>query len=342
MKIKGALDELQLFTCCFNKRNDTKSPVLQPVRINLAGSTKPGQGLHMEVISSDIHIAVTPGTLELLNRCQATLTAKHGPDEDESKGETDFSNIWESKTFEDCDFWFLKTEMAQDAMATLAEEPQAVEVAPVTPLSEMVIVTMPSIIVTVEAGVGNKTMPMMLLETSFQGVVRDFSSLLHIESSLNVQMWYYNSRLALWEPLIEPVESHNGSQVVHVPWELKMEVEFNDVNATASSFEDSTLSNETETEALQLQPLMNVSISSKENLELTVTKTSLDVISTLGEGFKTAMKDGLPKIGSLSRAPYQVCNYAGLPVELNLESSSFKVRLFLLKMCVQLLLLSFA
>lgn len=96
---------------------------------------------------------------------------------------------------------------------------------------------------------------------------------------------YYNSRLALWEPLIEPVESHNGSQVVHVPWELKMEVEFNDLNAPAGSFEDSTLSNETETEALQLQPLMNVSIFSKENLEISVTKTCLDVISTLGEGF---------------------------------------------------------
>lgn len=110
-----------------------------------------------------------------------------------------------------------------------------------------------------------------------------------------------------------------------------MEVEFNDINATNSSFEDSTLSNETEAEALQLQPLMNVSISSKENLEISVTKTSLDVISTLGEGFKTAMKDGLPKIGLLSAAPYQVCNHTGLPVELNLGSSSFKVSI--LKLC---------
>ncbi|KAJ1520910.1 hypothetical protein ONE63_003990 [Megalurothrips usitatus] len=323
MKIKGALDELQLFTCCFNKRNDTKSPVLQPVRIDLAGSTKPGQGLHMEVVSSDIRIAVTPGTLELLNRCQATLTAKHGPDADETKEESDYSRIWDIKTFDDCAFWFFKTEMAEDVMAL--PEQSVVEAVPVTPLSEMVIVTMPSIVVTVEAGVGNKTLPLILLETNFQGVIRDFSSLLHVDSSLSVQMWYYNSRLALWEPLIEPVESHNGSQVVHVPWELKMEVEFNDVNATTASFEDSTLSNETETEAMQLQPLMNVSISSKENLEITVTKTSLDVIGTLMEGFQTAMKDGLPKIGSLSAAPYQVCNHTGLPVELNLGSSSFKL-----------------
>lgn len=192
MKIRGALEELQLFTCCFNKRADTKSLVLQPVRINLDGSTKPGRGLHMEVISSDIRIAVTPGTLELLNRCQATLTSKSGPDEDESMSESDYSNIWETKSFEDSQFWFLKTEMAQDAMAALdeASEPEPVEAIPITPLSELVIVTMPSIVVTVEAGVGNKTMPMILLETSFQGFIRDFSSLLHIESSLNVQMWY--------------------------------------------------------------------------------------------------------------------------------------------------------
>lgn len=39
-------------------------------------------------------------------------------------------------------------------------------------------------------------------------------------------MGYYNSRLALWEPLIEPVEVEKDGKVQFVPWELKLEVIF--------------------------------------------------------------------------------------------------------------------
>lgn len=37
-------------------------------------------------------------------------------------------------------------------------------------------------------------------------------------------MGYYNSRLALWEPLIEPVEILSEGVNKQVPWELKLEV----------------------------------------------------------------------------------------------------------------------
>lgn len=37
-------------------------------------------------------------------------------------------------------------------------------------------------------------------------------------------MSYYNSSLALWEPLIETVETILDNRTVHVPWELKATV----------------------------------------------------------------------------------------------------------------------
>lgn len=39
-----------------------------------------------------------------------------------------------------------------------------------------------------------------------------------------MQMGYYNSYLALWEPLIEPVEVEKDGKLTYVPWELKVEV----------------------------------------------------------------------------------------------------------------------
>lgn len=45
-----------------------------------------------------------------------------------------------------------------------------------------------------------------------------------IESTLAMQMGYYNSSLALWEPLIEPVEVVAENVVTYHPWELKLDV----------------------------------------------------------------------------------------------------------------------
>jgi vacuolar protein sorting-associated protein 13A/C len=37
-------------------------------------------------------------------------------------------------------------------------------------------------------------------------------------------MAYYNSRLALWEPLIEPEEQLQDGRLLHCPWELRADV----------------------------------------------------------------------------------------------------------------------
>lgn len=91
-------------------------------------------------------------------------------------------------------------------------------------LKELCIVAMPSFVLTLEAGVGNKTLPMLLLESSFHGSVNDWSSQMTVDASLTLQVGYYNSRLAMWEPLIEPVEVIEGNKSTYVPWELKLEV----------------------------------------------------------------------------------------------------------------------
>lgn len=41
-------------------------------------------------------------------------------------------------------------------------------------------------------------------------------------------MGYYNTRLALWEPLIEPVEKKVGDSMTFEPWELKLELSMNE------------------------------------------------------------------------------------------------------------------
>ena len=65
------------------------------------------------------------------------------------------------------------------------------------------------LIVTVEAGHGNNTLPMILLESKLTGEVRNWSGRLSVTASTQLEMAYYNSKFALWEPVIEPIGELN-------------------------------------------------------------------------------------------------------------------------------------
>jgi hypothetical protein len=44
------------------------------------------------------------------------------------------------------------------------------------PTGEVCVLTAPSVVITVEAGVGNQTLPMILVDIGFQGSVKDWST----------------------------------------------------------------------------------------------------------------------------------------------------------------------
>lgn len=47
---------------------------------------------------------------------------------------------------------------------------------------------------------------------------------LTLDGVMTLQVAYYNSRLALWEPLVEPVEGVKAGEIV--PWQLQLQVSF--------------------------------------------------------------------------------------------------------------------
>ena len=75
------------------------------------------------------------------------------------------------------------------------------------------------LIVTVEAGLGNNTIPMILLESKLSGEVRNWASRLSVLASTQVEMAYYNSKFALWEPVIEPI----GRKIINLFHSLRLQ-----------------------------------------------------------------------------------------------------------------------
>lgn len=137
-------------------------------------------------------------------------------------------------------------------------------------------------------------------------------------------MGYYNSNLALWEPLIEPVEVVEGGKSSYVPWEIKLEVAMNESSEQPVSPVSSPVADNLEQIEVQLQPAMSINVSSINNLELTVTKTCLDVLKNLGNAFSNAVKSTEMKQIKRSAA-FLVQNDTGIPITLCLDRSTFAI-----------------
>ncbi|KZC12683.1 Vacuolar protein sorting-associated protein 13A, partial [Dufourea novaeangliae] len=322
--ITGSIKDLSILAGIYNpvKRSDWIYQVLRPCSISVAGSTPEGKGLHIDVCCTDIHISVSPGVIEILNKVVHTATKTEVKDEEVVISESNHEDLWIVTPYEESEFWFLKTEVGVEAVEDIvyADEEITADYKP-----ELAIVSARTILLTLEAGVGNKTLPMLLLHIGFQSNVNDWSSKsMSMEATMSLIMAYYNSRLALWEPLIEPIEGIRNGKRVSTPWELKTKIQFNEVSVDSRGASVASPTTESEPEEWHQTAKMSVDIVSSENLEITVTKTCLDVLKQLGNAFSSAMEAG-GKGTAKSLAPYVLRNETGLTMVLDLERSYFKV-----------------
>lgn len=165
---------------------------------------------------------------------------------------------------------------------------------------------MPSIAIIIENGVGVHTIPMLFVETSMDAQVSNWSSEMKITSTLRLTMSYFNNVMALWEPLIEPVETETVGVAEFYPWELQFSLEVDKHHDIPDKVEPTTI----------------IKVKSEQTLELLVTKTCVDVLQTLGNAFSKAIEqEGLITTGV--DAPYILKNDTGLEIQLELTDTEF-------------------
>lgn len=142
-------------------------------------------------------------TLALLNRVMATITSTDVDNEEQVKKAIFYDDLWSIKPFKPNAYWFLKTgkihnyfnlrvllychfqfffiltEEAEEAI-DLNEEPKVV-VQP--PVGEICLLSSPSIILSLEMEIGNDTLPVLVMQASLTGTVKDWSSEVSVESA---------------------------------------------------------------------------------------------------------------------------------------------------------------
>ncbi|XP_055538544.1 intermembrane lipid transfer protein Vps13 isoform X2 [Wyeomyia smithii] len=300
--IMGELKDLCLYYAEFNpeRRNETKHFVIHPCSVSLNGSTPEGKGLHLSLNLTNIKVSVSPAVIELMNNALVTLTANEQIKLNETQAAVDYSDLWNIKSYDPDDFWFIRPELAEDALSL--ESLRTIEIK-----EEKCMIEVPSISLIIETGLETNTIPMLFIQTDMRAEVSNWSSDMKISSSLRLSMSYYNQALALWEYVIEPNEiEHPNGAVENVPWELTFELE-------VDHHEDRTR-----------DPTTKIAVGSKDSLEMTVSKTCLDVIQNLRKAFSEAIKrEGIAQTEIL--APYTVHNDTGQDIKINFVGGDFTI-----------------
>ncbi|MEQ2157612.1 hypothetical protein GOODEAATRI_003489 [Goodea atripinnis] len=192
--------------------------------------------------------------------------------EQSQESKADVSNLWSTMNVYNCNFWFLGVDQATEITESYKESDGSNEGETFTAQVKVVQVTL-------ESGLGHRTVPLLLAESSFSGKAKNWSSLLQLKADMTLEVNYFNEVHAVWEPLIERVDSGRRR------WNLELEVMLNTVfypRIKKNPVMDKSPVHGDDFLFLP-EPQSAISISSKDTLNITVSKCSLNVFQKLAE-----------------------------------------------------------
>ncbi|XP_049870372.1 intermembrane lipid transfer protein Vps13 isoform X3 [Pectinophora gossypiella] len=326
MVADGGISGLQMVVCTLGgeERDGPPRYLLAPAYLSLAVAQPPDSGMHVDIAVSDIKITVSPDIISLLNRVMATVTSTEESTTTLESKAIFYDKLWAIEEFKPNAYWFLNTDEAEEAL-DMSQEDLTLSKAPE---GEICLLSSPSIVLSFEMEIGNETIPVLVMQASLTGQLKDWSSEFHMESTWAMQVSYYNIARAVWEPLVEPVERMRDYQYRHEPWELKIEMIMRPHESQlAIDMTDESANNQAVAQRL---PNKTIIVSNSEPLEITITRTGMEVLTQLGNSFSAATesvdvsssKSKMEKPKKTASAPYVLHNSTGLTAKLLLEENN--------------------
>ncbi|XP_025747150.1 intermembrane lipid transfer protein VPS13A isoform X1 [Callorhinus ursinus] len=301
----AAIKDLQVRACPFLpvKRKGKITTVLQPCDLFYQATQIGTDPQVIDVSIKSLTLKVSPVIINTV----ITITSALYTSKDTIPQETTSSTVhlWEKKDTKNLKMWFL-------------EEPNEVEnKAPTTELilkGEMIRVNIDSIFIVLEAGIGHRTVPMLLAKSRFSGEGKNWSSLINLYCQLDLEVHYYNEMFGVWEPLLEPLEIDQTEDFR--PWNLGIKMKKKAKKAIVES--------DTEEENYKVPEYKTViSFHSKDQLNITLSKCGLVMLNNLVKAF-TEAATGASTVFIRDLAPFMILNSLGLTVSVS-PSDSFSV-----------------
>ncbi|XP_026526945.1 vacuolar protein sorting-associated protein 13A [Notechis scutatus] len=304
-KMTAVVEDINVKACPFFPalRKGNITTVLQPCDLffNMMQSGEEPQKAELSIKS--LTIKVSPIIINtVITITSALFPTKEAAEKDLSPVPPD---LWDKKNITNLNMWFLEESIENKHPASVAE---------LIPTGESLTMKIETVVLTLEAGVGHKTVPMLSAKSSFSGEVKNWSSLINLSSRLELEVHYFNEMFGVWEPLLEPLEVENSDEFS--PWVLELKMKKKNKKAFVESV--------AEEEHYKVPEYKTViTIYSQNQLNITLSKCGLLMLSNLGTAFAEAATEASETFKK-DRAPFVLINSLGVSTNV-LPSESFSV-----------------
>ncbi|XP_022429176.2 vacuolar protein sorting-associated protein 13A isoform X1 [Delphinapterus leucas] len=301
----AAIKDLQVRACPFLpvKRKGKITTVLQPCDLFYQATQIRTDPQVIELSVKSLTLKVSPVIINtVITITSALYTAKETiPQETASST----AHLWEKKDTKNLKMWFLEEPNEVEKIASPTE---------LVPKGEIIRMNIDSIFLVFGAGIGHRTVPMLLAKSRFSGEGKNWSSLINLHCQLELEVHYYNEMFGVWEPLLEPLEIDQTEDFR--PWNLGIKMKKKAKKAIVES--------STEEENYKVPEYKTVvTFHSKDQLNITLSKCGLVMLNNLVKAF-TEAATGSSAAFIRDLAPFMILNSLGLSISVS-PSDSFSV-----------------
>ncbi|XP_051234052.1 intermembrane lipid transfer protein VPS13C isoform X4 [Dicentrarchus labrax] len=291
--MRANLRELKVLACPFirNKEANGVTTVLRPCSVALETETQPNQPLSGSVTVEEVIVKISPFILNTVMTITAAMTAKQR-DEQNPESNSNVGDLWSVMNIYGCNYWFLGVDQATEVTESFREQDGRNE-------GESFAAEVKVVQVTLESGLGHRTVPLLLAESSFNGSAKNWSSLLQLRGDMTLEVNYFNEIHAVWEPLIERVNSGKRR------WNLELEMKNNPVQDKSPVHGDDFV--------ILPEPRTAINICSKDTMNITVSQCSLNVFHNLAKAFSEGTASTF-EYSLKEKAPFTIRNSLGIPL----------------------------
>ncbi|TRY56689.1 hypothetical protein DNTS_012966 [Danionella cerebrum] len=291
--MKANIRSLKVLACPFIRGEEEKAvtTVLRPCSVEFDSKIPANGPLSGSVTVEEVLVKISPIILNTVITIMEAMAPK--PKEEPSQQSPDnLNSLWSSINVANANYWFLGVDMASEVTESFKDVDGSKD-------GESFGLNVKVVQVTLESGLGHRTVPLLLAESSFSGTALNWSSLLKVSADMTLEVNYFNETHSVWEPLLERVD--NGKR----RWNLKLDMKNNPVHDKSPVPGDDFI--------MLPDPRTAITICSKDTMNITVSKCCLNVFQNLAKAFSESTASTFDH-SLKEKSPFTIRNALGIPL----------------------------
>ena len=302
------LSNAQLYTCLYNSISNPYSYVIAPLGMHM---NMKGLGEEIHVVMESIAINLTPSTLALVSNIAESLKF---PD----KNDLGYApvDLWGERHTEKY-AWFLRSSESIDSWSVVLENTEDSSMQDLN--KESLDIEIRNIDFKLDSEFKGKITPIMLIHASAEALIRNWSTQVEMEASFTTEASYFNEKLSVWEPLLEPAKSPTTHNLV--PFRFKAELNRSEKGSTS----DVVIISDSDIQTQAIQAEYALEVRALDGINLSVSRELIEILTKYKQEFdlvkgKVKLWDDTTTITDTpANAIFVIQNELSIPINIALD-----------------------